>query len=269
MAQRKSGKSTIGQNPLAAMASAESSDPAVHDAAGAMAPAAPEAVDAEPSIAAASAVETTSSDAAPVESKAPAETAPVEAAPIDSAAPIETTPSGEAETFTTLDGTVLDEDLLFETAPRPAPLTAEAARARRNQAIRVVRRYVGLSSAAGLLLLPVPGLDVTGAAAVQVKMLHTIARLYGVAFDKKLARHLIVALIGGGGSMMLALPMASAAKALPVVGTVAGVLLTPTLAGASCYATGHAFVRHFDAGGTLETFNPKASGAAEAQATAP
>ena len=119
MAQRKSGKSTIGQNPLAAMASAESSDPAVHDAAGAMAPAAPEAVDAEPSIAAASAVETTSSDAAPVESIAPAETAPVEAAPIDSAAPIETTPSGEAEAFTTLDGRSCANGYRRRGPPRP------------------------------------------------------------------------------------------------------------------------------------------------------
>ena len=139
-----------------------------------------------------------------------------------------------------------------ETTLPPGHSPFDAAFGRRDQAKGIVRSYMGWSSAAGLL--PLPGLDIAGAAAVQVKMLHAMARLYGIAFDKALARQLVLALIGGGGSMILALPMASAAKALPVVGTVAGMLLSPAVSAMSCYATGHAFLRHFEAGGTLETF---------------
>jgi uncharacterized protein (DUF697 family) len=149
----------------------------------------------------------------------------------------------------------LPSDVLAETPP-PArrSSTYGATISRRDQAVRIVRSYMGWSTAAGLL--PLPGLDITGVAAVQVKMLHAMAGLYGVAFDRALARQLVLALISGGGSMVLVLPIASAAKALPVVGTMASMLLSPAVSAMSCFATGHAFLRHFEAGGTLETFEP-------------
>ncbi len=125
---------------------------------------------------------------------------------------------------------------------------------RRRKATRIMRRYMLFSGAAGLV--PLPAVDVATVTGVQVKMLHAMTRVYDVPFNLKLARQLILALIGGGGSVVLALPAASATKAVPVVGTVASFLLSPAFATMSCYGIGRAFIGHFEAGGTLETFVP-------------
>jgi uncharacterized protein (DUF697 family) len=125
---------------------------------------------------------------------------------------------------------------------------------RRRKATRVMRRYMVFSAAAGLV--PLPAVDVATVTALQVKMLHAMTRLYGVPFNTKLARQLILALIGGGGSMVLSLPAASATKTIPVIGTAAGMLISPAVATMACYGIGRAFISHFEAGGTLETFTP-------------
>jgi hypothetical protein len=152
--------------------------------------------------------------------------------------------------------------------PEAEPQAPEAVRgpqvSNRRDGMRIVRRYMAFSAAAGIL--PLPAVDVAGAVAVQVKMLHAIAKLYGVSFDSALARQLVLALVGGGGAIALALPAASAAKTVPVVGTVASVVLSPAFATLSCYGTGRAFLGHFEAGGTLQSFDPGKAGAAGAAA---
>ncbi|MEI7711665.1 MAG: DUF697 domain-containing protein [Rhodospirillales bacterium] len=125
---------------------------------------------------------------------------------------------------------------------------------RRRKAKRIMRRYMLFSGVAGLV--PLPAVDVATVTGVQVKMLHAMTKVYGVPFNFKLARQLVLALVGGGGSVVLALPAASATKSVPVVGMAASFLLSPAFATASCYGTGKAFIGHFEAGGTLETFVP-------------
>ena len=132
---------------------------------------------------------------------------------------------------------------------------------RRRKATRIMRRYMLFSGVAGLV--PLPAVDVATVTALQVKLLHAMTRLYGVPFNTKLARQLILALIAGGGSMVLTLPAASATKTIPVVGIAAGMLISPAVATMACYGIGRAFISHFEAGGTLETFTP-----AEVQAEA-
>jgi uncharacterized protein (DUF697 family) len=124
---------------------------------------------------------------------------------------------------------------------------------RRRRAQRVVYRYMAFSGVAGLV--PLPAVDVATVTGVQVKMLHALSKVYDVPFNASLARQIVLALLGGGGSVVLAVPAASAAKAVPVVGTAASFVLSPTFATASCYAVGRAFISHFEAGGTLETFD--------------
>ena len=125
---------------------------------------------------------------------------------------------------------------------------------RRRKATRIMRRYMLFSGVAGLV--PLPAVDVATVTGVQVKMLHAMTKVYGVPFNFKLARQLVLALVGGGGSVVLALPAASATKSVPVVGMAASFLLSPAFATASCYGTGKAFIGHFEAGGTLETLVP-------------
>jgi uncharacterized protein (DUF697 family) len=126
--------------------------------------------------------------------------------------------------------------------------------ANESAASAIVRSYMGWSTGAGLL--PLPGVDVLLIVGVQVKMLHDMAKVYGVPFRANMVRPLIVALLSGGTSCALAPPAASLMKTIPVVGTLAGILTLPALAAASCYATGRVFIQHFESGGTFLDFDP-------------
>ena len=132
--------------------------------------------------------------------------------------------------------------------------TANDPTSREAHAMAVVRSYMGWSAGAGLL--PMPGLDMAAIVAVQVKMLQSMATLYGVPFRSNMVKPAIVALVSGGSSVMLAISAASLAKAVPLIGSIAGMLAVPAMAAASCYATGKVFIQHFESGGTLLDFDP-------------
>ena len=124
---------------------------------------------------------------------------------------------------------------------------------REVSALTIVRSYMGWSTGAGLL--PIPLLDLALIVGVQVKMLHDMAKLYGVPFRANMVRPLIVTLLSGGSSVALAPPVASLVKAIPGIGMLAGALTLPALAAASCYATGRVFIQHFESGGTFLDFD--------------
>ena len=124
---------------------------------------------------------------------------------------------------------------------------------REASASAIVRSYMGWSTGAGLL--PIPLLDLALIVGVQVKMLYDMSKLYGVPFRANMVRPLIVTLVSGGGSVALAQPVASLVKAIPGIGTVGGALTLPALAASSCYATGRVFIQHFESGGTFLDFD--------------
>jgi uncharacterized protein (DUF697 family) len=121
------------------------------------------------------------------------------------------------------------------------------------EAMRVVREYIGWSTGAGLI--PVPLVDLAAISLVELKMVHSLANLYGVPFSRSAAKSIIGALIGGGGTFVLAAPAASVVKFVPVVGQFFGVLTEPAIAAAATYALGKVFIQHFESGGTLLDFN--------------
>jgi uncharacterized protein (DUF697 family) len=55
--------------------------------------------------------------------------------------------------------------------------------------------------------------------------------------------------------MVTAAGLGSAVKAVPLVGTIAGMILMPSLAAASTLAIGRVFNQHFASGGTLLSFD--------------
>jgi uncharacterized protein (DUF697 family) len=120
-------------------------------------------------------------------------------------------------------------------------------------AMHIVREYMGWSTGAGLI--PVPLLDLAAISLVELKMVHSLAYLYGVPFSRGAAKSIIGALIGGGGTYVLAAPAASVVKMIPFVGTIAGLLTEPAIAAAATYALGKVFIQHFESGGTLLDFN--------------
>jgi uncharacterized protein (DUF697 family) len=110
--------------------------------------------------------------------------------------------------------------------------------------------------AMGAGLVPVPGADLLGVIAIEVKMLAELARLYGVPFSEHRVKGLLASLLGGLGSVA-AVPFAfSLIKAIPFVGQAAGVITAPLSAGAFTYAVGRVFTQHFASGGTFLDFEP-------------
>jgi uncharacterized protein (DUF697 family) len=121
------------------------------------------------------------------------------------------------------------------------------------EAMRIVREYMGWSTGAGLI--PLPLVDLAAIALVELKMVHGLANLYGVPFSRSAAKSIIGALIGGGGTFILAAPVASIVKFVPVVGQLFGALAEPAIAAAATFALGKVFIQHFESGGTLLDFN--------------
>lgn len=122
------------------------------------------------------------------------------------------------------------------------------------EAERIVNGYLGWSSGAGLI--PIPGLDLAGIFAVQLKMLDDLSKLYEVPFSKNLAKELVGTLIGSGGAVALTVPATSLIKFVPFIGHLASVFTEPAAAAAATYALGRVFIVHFESGGTFLDFNP-------------
>lgn len=113
----------------------------------------------------------------------------------------------------------------------------------------IMRKRIYASLALGLA--PVPLLDLVGLTAIQIELVHALAKKYEVPFKKNVAKTLISSLVGGVLPVGVAPLFASLIKAVPVIGLTTGAASMCILGGASTYAVGKIFARHFAAGGTL------------------
>jgi uncharacterized protein (DUF697 family) len=126
---------------------------------------------------------------------------------------------------------------------------------RSSQASNIIKKHVIV--AMGASLVPIPLFDLVALTGVQLKMLHSLAKRYDVAFSKNLGKSLIVSLLGGVMPTSAAMTLASLAKAMPGLGTATGIISVSVLGGATTYAIGSVFMQHFESGGTLLDFDPK------------
>jgi len=117
---------------------------------------------------------------------------------------------------------------------------------KQNKATEIIKNHVGFSL--GAALMPMPGIDLLAVSAVQLNMLRTLAKLYGISFVDALGKNMISAVVGSSVARL----GASLIKAIPGVGTIIGELSMPALSGASTYALGKVVANHFHRGGTLE-----------------
>lgn len=128
-------------------------------------------------------------------------------------------------------------------------------RPRKCQAEEVVSSYMYGSAAAGLI--PSPTIDLAAIGAIQLKMLHSLSKVYNVPFSKDIVKSIIAALLGSLGAVGLTRAgLASIVKLVPVIGNIASLFVLPAMAGAFTYAVGKVFVQHFEAGGTFLNFDP-------------
>ena len=138
--------------------------------------------------------------------------------------------------------------------PLTEPGSTGDASERHERALRIVGRYVLMSSAAGLI--PLPGLDVTVLAGIHIALIKEISEHYGVAFSEHTARNIIVAV----ATSIVPGSIASFAgrrllRALRFVTPSLGLLTMSASSAAVSYALGRVFMAHFETGGTLDSFD--------------
>lgn len=103
--------------------------------------------------------------------------------------------------------------------------------------------------------IPMPLADMAALSAIQLKMIHGLAKLYEVPFSQNIAKSIIASLAGGSIAVSLALPVASWLKAVPVIGQSSGMISTATMGASATYAIGKLFAQHFESGGTFLNFD--------------
>lgn len=148
---------------------------------------------------------------------------------------------------------IISMPVVAETWSLPEPLTAH--QQQYDQAQRMVRQH--LLAGTAMSAIPLPMLDVAALMSTQLHLLDKLSQHYAIPFDKKLARLKLLALLGSMLPATTLMGLSSLSKLIPGIGTIAGGVSVSALSGAMIYATGSVFIRHFAAGGTLESFDSK------------
>ena len=144
---------------------------------------------------------------------------------------------------------ILDSEASFE-----EKLTAAAHAERLVRARSLTKNYILAS--AGIGLVPLPLADLAGVMALQVKLVHGLAKVYEVPFKENITKSLLASLLSGASSVIGVMGLSSLAKSIPVLGTLAGGGGVAVTAASVTFATGEVFTRHFESGGTLLDFDP-------------
>lgn len=122
---------------------------------------------------------------------------------------------------------------------------------RSKHADTIIRNHVIWSMGAGFI--PVVVADVLAISALQLDMIRQMCKVYDVDFSETQGKAVVTALTS---STLARLGAGSIVKLIPVFGSIAGGAALSVLAGASTYAIGQVFKRHFASGGTILDFDP-------------
>jgi uncharacterized protein (DUF697 family) len=129
-----------------------------------------------------------------------------------------------------------------------------------DESLGVVRLYSMIGAGVGLL----PGglLNFGAILIVQIAMVWRIANIFGHNEGKERIRGSILSLIGSAVPTVVGHSAGFAVATIPAIiaGTAVYFIVTPVLAYAMTQAVGKAFIMHFESGGTLLTFDPRAFG---------
>jgi len=105
--------------------------------------------------------------------------------------------------------------------------------------------------------IPLPWVDLAALAGVQTKMISDISGQYGQKPSREVVRGAVFVFLGTLiPSSATGVLLSSGMKLAPGLGWIIGMASVATLGAAATYAIGKIFVRHFEAGGTLNSFNP-------------
>lgn len=148
---------------------------------------------------------------------------------------------------------MLIEELSIKLQEAEIRLTAAFIQNRHTIAENVVKTHIVAGMALGLI--PLPMLDMAASSGVQANLLRNLCQHYAVDFDEQASKHVLSAMIRGSIPVLTVLSISSFTKLIPGIGTIGGGISMTLAVGASIYATGQVFIRHFEAGGNLQNFN--------------
>nr|WP_294549496.1 DUF697 domain-containing protein [uncultured Rhodopila sp.] len=121
----------------------------------------------------------------------------------------------------------------------------DAATVRSLAADSVIKDYV--LAAVATSVLPLPLVDVAAVFAIQLRMIQKLAQLNGKPFSEQAVRGTVTSLAGGvlgyGAGTVVAL---SIAKFVPGIGAALGIASLPVVVGATTFAIGRVYQKHFD-----------------------
>lgn len=120
----------------------------------------------------------------------------------------------------------------------------------RSNANSIIKNHMIWSMGAGLI--PVPIADFFAVSAIQLDMVRQLCTLYEIDYKETEGKAMITAVTGSALSRL----GARAIKFIPGVGSVIGGVTLAVLSGASTYALGEVFKKHFETGGTFLDFDP-------------
>lgn len=123
----------------------------------------------------------------------------------------------------------------------------------KKKAEKTVRRHMYGAFCAGLI--PIPIVDIATLTAVQLDLVRKLTAVYEVPFSKNTVRNIVSSLLAGALPTVVGPYLASMLKAIPFFGFGLGLATVPVVAVAATYAVGQIFIRHFESGGTLLTFD--------------
>lgn len=122
---------------------------------------------------------------------------------------------------------------------------------RAKHADTVVRNHVIWSMGASFLI-PIPIADIFAVSALQLDMIRQLCRVYEIDFAETQGKAIITSLTS---STLARAGARSLIKLVPGIGTVIGGVTVSIFNGASTYALGEVFKRHFESGGTILDFD--------------
>ena len=122
---------------------------------------------------------------------------------------------------------------------------------RAQHADTIIRNHVIWSMGASFLI-PIPIADVFAVSALQLDMIRQLSRVYDIDFAETQGKAIITSLTS---STLARAGARSLIKLVPGIGTLIGGVTVSIFNGASTYALGEVFKRHFDSGGTILDFD--------------
>lgn len=115
----------------------------------------------------------------------------------------------------------------------------------------IIRNHILWSMGAGLFI-PVPIADVLAVSALQLDMIRQLCRVYQVDFAETQGKAVVTSLTS---STLAKVGARSLIKFIPGIGQIVGGVASSIFNGASTYALGEVFKKHFESGGTILDFD--------------